>query len=314
VSTTERLLRLYPARYRTAHGEEIAAVFAEATEGLSGRALRREHAALAAHALRLRTRTGSADPGGRALAGAAPFALAGLAGLTLLLMLALAQTLLSSLTGRAGTDVTGAVFQGLDAVPTLAAMACALSGRWTPARVLLLFTAVEKLAAFAVVTHLRHYLPGNPNVWLGSGVLFATLALVAPPDLAALAFTTPRNRLALGLASACSAAPIVLVNVLLLDNNGLRAAVYLEPAWPLLFPAAGALAALLGRPADRARAAGAGLVVVPWVAVFVFPNPTLPSVLATAAAACAPLAGAFVIAAVVRRRRRSALAPPLDPL
>ncbi|WP_370145507.1 hypothetical protein [Streptacidiphilus sp. EB129] len=86
------LLRLYPAPYRAAHGQEIAAVHEEATADLTGLTLLREHASLAAHALRLRTRLSSTHPAGRVFAGAAPFALAGATGVALLSALFMAAT------------------------------------------------------------------------------------------------------------------------------------------------------------------------------------------------------------------------------
>ncbi|WP_035864098.1 hypothetical protein [Kitasatospora cheerisanensis] len=55
---------LYPAAYRAAHGEEIAAVLAESVRDADRRTAVREWAVLAAHALRLRTRLSSRDPAG----------------------------------------------------------------------------------------------------------------------------------------------------------------------------------------------------------------------------------------------------------
>lgn len=70
------LLRLYPPGFRRAFGSEMVGVYREATEGAGPSARLREAADIVAHALRLRLGIGSAAPGGRLSAGAAPFALA----------------------------------------------------------------------------------------------------------------------------------------------------------------------------------------------------------------------------------------------
>ncbi|MER7758161.1 hypothetical protein [Streptomyces sp. NPDC097619] len=75
VGRTGLLLRLYPPRYRRAHGDEIADVHAEMTAGLSRVARLRADADLAAHAVRLRTGLHGAAPAGRLFAVAAPLAL-----------------------------------------------------------------------------------------------------------------------------------------------------------------------------------------------------------------------------------------------
>ncbi|MET9494810.1 hypothetical protein [Streptomyces sp. NPDC006552] len=70
------LLRLYPAAYRAAHGQEIVDVHREMTAGMARAVRLRADADLAAHALRVRLRLDSASPLGRLFALAAPFALA----------------------------------------------------------------------------------------------------------------------------------------------------------------------------------------------------------------------------------------------
>lgn len=74
-----RALSLYPRAYRTAHGEEIAAHYAESTADASRTERWREGADLAGHALRVRFRLTSAHSGGRVLAAAAPYAAVGAA-------------------------------------------------------------------------------------------------------------------------------------------------------------------------------------------------------------------------------------------
>jgi hypothetical protein len=72
----DRVVRLYPADYRAAYGEEIVDVHRELTAGMPRRSRLRADADLAAHALRVRLGLDSASRGGRFAALAAPFALA----------------------------------------------------------------------------------------------------------------------------------------------------------------------------------------------------------------------------------------------
>jgi hypothetical protein len=73
---SDRLLRLYPAGYRAAYGQEILGVHREMTMELSRLARLRADADLVAHALRVRLGLDSASAGGRFFAVATPFALA----------------------------------------------------------------------------------------------------------------------------------------------------------------------------------------------------------------------------------------------
>ncbi|MFD0212098.1 hypothetical protein ACFVH9_24080 [Streptomyces hirsutus] len=70
------LVRLYPAAYRAAYGQEIIDVHREMTADMPGPARLRAGADLAAHALRVRLGLDSASSAGRFFALAAPFALA----------------------------------------------------------------------------------------------------------------------------------------------------------------------------------------------------------------------------------------------
>ncbi|WP_158857589.1 hypothetical protein [Streptomyces sp. NRRL B-1347] len=70
------LVRLYPAAYRAACGQEIVDVHREMTTGMPWAVRLRADADLAAHALRVRMRLDSASSAGQLLALAAPFALA----------------------------------------------------------------------------------------------------------------------------------------------------------------------------------------------------------------------------------------------
>ncbi|MEU3084850.1 hypothetical protein ABZ697_31695 [Streptomyces albidoflavus] len=73
---SDLLVRLYPAAYRAAHGQEIIDVHREVTSDMPRAARLRADADLVAHALRVRLRLDSASPAGRFFALAAPFALA----------------------------------------------------------------------------------------------------------------------------------------------------------------------------------------------------------------------------------------------
>ncbi|MEU5717292.1 hypothetical protein AB0G71_16165 [Streptomyces sp. NPDC020403] len=73
---SDPLVRLYPAAYRAAYGQEIIDVHREMTADMARPARLRANADLAAHALRVRLGLDSASPAGRFFALAAPFALA----------------------------------------------------------------------------------------------------------------------------------------------------------------------------------------------------------------------------------------------
>ncbi|WP_157246912.1 hypothetical protein [Nonomuraea typhae] len=73
---SDSLVRLYPAAYRAAYGQEIIDVHREMTADMPWPARLRADADLAAHALRVRLGLDSASPAGRFFALAAPFALA----------------------------------------------------------------------------------------------------------------------------------------------------------------------------------------------------------------------------------------------
>ncbi|QMU75098.1 hypothetical protein GXW83_04325 [Streptacidiphilus sp. PB12-B1b] len=69
-------LRVYPAHYRSMHGDELAATATDAAQGGGRWATLSEAGALAAHGLRLRLRIGPDRPLGQILAWAAPLAVA----------------------------------------------------------------------------------------------------------------------------------------------------------------------------------------------------------------------------------------------
>ncbi|MET9497844.1 hypothetical protein [Streptomyces sp. NPDC006552] len=125
------VLALYPRRYRTAHGPEIQQMYHDATSE-AGRATRlREQLDIAAHALRIRTRTGPGHPAGRFLLTAAPYALS-----------AACATAATDLTAPAThallTGATPGMPHPATAVHVLVLMAGAVAclGRWPLARML----------------------------------------------------------------------------------------------------------------------------------------------------------------------------------
>lgn len=308
----DALLRLYPARYRAAHGAEIVSVFREATASLSGLAVLREWFSLIAHALRLRTRTGSADPVGRVLAAAAPLALGGAVGVGLLPAVTIAAHSGTFLSAPSEYVVPFAAIAVAEALAPVAALLCALTGRWQIARLLVMVAVVEKVVLLCLAGVLSAYLPPSPGLFLAGGALMGLLVLLAPPDL--LAVHERGERLAVGAMALLSRAPVVLFNTLyLLQGGGYQPLLPLEPAWAALVPATVVLVALAGGPRpDRTRALGAVLAVLPWIAVLADPTGGAEQGAVTAGTVCTPLLAAGVLAAVIRLLRTRSPARPLD--
>ncbi|WP_051944189.1 hypothetical protein [Streptacidiphilus rugosus] len=302
------LLRLYPARYRTEHGDEIAAVFEEATEGLTGRALLRERTALAAHALRIRAGIGSAQAGGRALAAAAPFALGALASIGAPMLLAVVSVLSSRPQAGGWAEILVPL---VDALPSVLALVCALAGRRTATRVMLLLAVVEKLALLPLASPASAYVPWYSALPILGSVAFALLALAAPPDLRA--FDGRRAKAVLLGTTTFSIAPVYLFGRLIVPHSGVHGFLHLELGWPAVFPAAALLAALVGVRADLPRAAGAAVAALPWIPMLSSSDPGSTATLILTAAVCSPLLGALGLAVLLRVARRGRVAQPLDP-
>lgn len=175
------LLQLYPAAYRTAHGQEIVDVHRELTEGLPRAARLRADADLVAHALRVRMRLDSASPAGRLFALAAPFALA----------VGAVNSGIHLMTWYAGVALSpGSVWSHLSTTDStwalhvlLLAMVCfgaiiALSGRWALGAGM----AVSGLLGIAV-----QWIIATPPYSEGAfepvaAVLTAFVVLACPPD------------------------------------------------------------------------------------------------------------------------------------
>ncbi|MFB8240222.1 hypothetical protein ACFC58_27115 [Kitasatospora purpeofusca] len=251
--------RLYPAEYRAAHGEEINAVLADAVQHAGPRTALREWAALAAHAVRLRTRLSSSDPVGRILAGAAPSLLAGGAALSLL------HLLLGAL--PAGPDAHWAVGAAPSA-PWVLALLCVALGRWAPARVLLLVAALLQPAAAFIGSPELPELPELPGLW----AVTAVLVLIAPPD--AVDLSRRGRSWAIGSAAAV-ALPLSALTALWLDTRPedyphlvfpplQQALLDLSPIWPALVLGLAQLLRPTGPNTDPLHAGGIALAVLPW--------------------------------------------------
>ncbi|MFE9926543.1 hypothetical protein ACFYQA_34800 [Streptomyces sp. NPDC005774] len=178
----ERVLRLYPAAYRRAHGGEIAATYREMTAGEPPSSRLREGAGLAAHAVRMRMGLGSATRVARVLAQAYPFALATSAaacGLYLLRWYAGVVASPTPLWVQLGTDLSGT--WGVLLVSSLivfAGAASALAGRWRTG----VPCTVAGLLSFAVAAVVSGPAFGDPVVTPAAMVLAAAVVLACPPD------------------------------------------------------------------------------------------------------------------------------------
>ncbi|MFD8596064.1 hypothetical protein ACFV1L_13770 [Kitasatospora sp. NPDC059646] len=296
---------LYPVAYRAAHGEEIAAVLAESVQDADRRTAVREWAVLAAHALRLRTRLSSRDPAGRALAGAAPFVLAGGAALGAVHLVA------GFLLWRSGTGVVPALGTVAQSAPWVAALLGAALGRWAVARAFVL------VAVVAVVVQ-----PAGPSLSADSLLqLWAAmggLVLLAPPDGVDLSRRGRSRAVACSIAAGlpmCGIAAIWLglwpedfANVLFPPS--VQVPLDASTAWPAVVMAF-ALLLHLGDPrVDRVQAGGVALAVLPWVAMLPPPlyynTPLDGHDLLRDGAVVLALLAAATAAGVLRRRARLA--------
>ncbi|MFD7584513.1 hypothetical protein ACFV84_03650 [Kitasatospora sp. NPDC059811] len=178
----ERVLRLYPAAYRRAHGGEIVATFREMTAGEPLGSRLREGAGLAAHAARMRMGLGTAAPVAKVLALAYPFALAAAAaacGLHLLSWYAGVVSSPAPLGVRIGTDLSGAWGALLvSSLVVVAGSVAALAGRWR----LGVPCTVAGLLSFAAAAVVSGRAFGDPVVTPAAMVLAAAVLLACPQD------------------------------------------------------------------------------------------------------------------------------------
>ncbi|MEU1508067.1 hypothetical protein [Kitasatospora sp. NPDC005748] len=318
------LLGLYPAAYRSSHGEEIAAVFAESVQDGDRRTVLREWTALAAHAVRLRTRLSSRDPAGRVLAGAAPFTLAGGAALaTVHLVMSLFLTVprvdLFSPNATA-TAVAGAV----QTAPWILALVLAALGRWGHARLLVLagvLAGAGAPAAFLVYPSgaFLQYVFLLP-LWL----LLAGPVLIAPPDAVD---RSARGRTGAALAAVAVALPMTALVLRWpwagpgdfsepVFSDSLQTLLDVSTAWPALVMTIAYLVQLAAARPDRLRAAGAALAVLPWTAMLAPPYYWAPPIGFAELARDAGVVAAFLAVATALaalRRTRATTPEPVEP-
>lgn len=178
----DRLLLLYPPGYRAAYGPEIADTYREMTAGVRRTARLREGADLAAHALRVRFGLGSADPLGRFLARAAPFALAAAAASEGIRLTARYTSIAAApisgwswLRSMDGVDALGLLFSLLVCVGAIVA----LTGRWTVGAA----AVVCGLSGTAVLAVCVGWLFGDRVVFPLLALLTVAVVLACPPDL-----------------------------------------------------------------------------------------------------------------------------------
>ncbi|GAA2634306.1 hypothetical protein [Streptomyces spororaveus] len=234
-----RLLRLYPAGFRRAFGDELAEAYREATEGAGPVTRLREAGDVVAHALRLRLRVGSAHRGGRLFAAAAPFALAA-TGAHAAFRLASALNR-AYVTGRPDFETPlGYAINGFCAL-ALFGTVVALGGRFAVgARTA--FAGVAGTAVCFVVAALPGALemPLEHVAYLAPPLAIAALPLLCPPDLR----PPGRIRTTSGLVALLLWAPLSVALLGLLDAGG----VAMIPLWRFAVTVTAALA-LAGRPA-----------------------------------------------------------------
>ncbi|MGW3327997.1 hypothetical protein [Streptomyces virginiae] len=236
---SRRLLRLYPADFRRAFGDEVAEAYREATEGAGPITRLREALDIVAHALRLRLGVGSAHRGGRLFAATAPFALAATGAYAAFL---LASTLnIAYVVGLPDLEAPlGYAMVGFSTL-TLVGAVLGLGGRF----------AVGARTAFAgvvgsTVCFVISVLPGVLDMplahvaYLTPPLAIAALPLLCPPDLRPLR----RIRTTAGLVALLLWAPLFVVLLGLLDAGGLG----MVPLWRFAATVTAALV-LAGGPA-----------------------------------------------------------------
>ncbi|MEU9133722.1 hypothetical protein AB0D08_37485, partial [Kitasatospora sp. NPDC048540] len=302
------LIGLYPARYRELHGEDIAATFAEATEGLSGRAVLRERLDLASHALRLRLRMASTDPAGRMLAGAAPVALALGVGECLYDQVWYLHNVTQALSHMATRPRLAAFTSGMYlalVVPWIVALLCAAVGRWKPARRAAVLGLLTEAVSWGLVFGHAWQMYGE----LARIALLAALVLLAPPDLVDTARRGRWEVTGLALGAGLPLAALATFDATLLGVFW-RSVPALLSIWSFAVAAALLLAHLSTRRPDLFRGAGIALGTAPWLVE----SAPWPVPVAWAGTAFVVLiGGAVAVGGVVHLVRRAMGAEPIEP-
>ncbi|WP_329447791.1 hypothetical protein OG906_33580 [Streptomyces sp. NBC_01426] len=237
------LLRLYPAGFRRAFGTEMAEAYREAVEGAGPRARLREAADVVAHALRLRLGLGSAYPGGRLFAAAAPFALAATASYAAFNLIGNAADwyVMRTAANVVGDPAALTTLMNGSYLLTLIGAVLALAGRYVPG-----VLAAIAGTALTAVTFLFPVWRMAPELYfavygfLFAPVLVAALPLACPPDLR----PARRLRSTVGVVALVGWAVLLVAVMVVVDPLGLGLVV----PWRLGVPLAAALV-LAGRPA-----------------------------------------------------------------
>ncbi|MFF7456453.1 hypothetical protein [Kitasatospora sp. NPDC008115] len=224
----ERVLRVYPAAYRQAHGDEIAATYREMTAGEPWGSRLREGAGLAAYGLRMRLGSAAAKPAARVLGLAYPFVLAASAaacGLHLLRWYAGFAASPAPAWAQLRADVSGAWGALLAAsLLVFTGAAAALAGRWRTG----LPCTVAGLLSFSAAAVASGPAFGDPVVTPAATALAAAVLLACPPD-------RRLERGAAGPAGAAGAAiALVVVPRAVLDAHVLPWVSTDYGCWPLL--------------------------------------------------------------------------------
>lgn len=292
------LLRLYPAGFRHAFGEEIADSYREATEGMGRHARLREAADVVAHALRLRLGIGSAHPGGRLLAAVAPFGLAATG----------AYAAFDLIGGTADWYVMGAPGHGGPLVTpmnacyllSLLGALVALAGWYRSGVLCSIAGAAGSSVAFlqpiwGLPFDLRWQLVG----YLVTPVAVAVLPLLCPPDLRPLR----RVRSTAGVFALVMWAVLLVAAVTVIDPLGIG----LLLPWRLGIPVAAALL-LAGRRAFARIRTTTQLIgaAVPFIVILYFSGWAVSKEILAAV-------GAVTVTAVAMRLRRGGKSDTVNP-
>ncbi|MGY1453981.1 hypothetical protein [Streptomyces sp. SS8] len=280
---SDLLVRLYPAAYRAAHGQEIIDVHREMTSDMPRAARLRADADLIAHALRVRLGLDSASPAGRFFALAAPFALAaGAVDSGLQLTRWYAGLVLSPAPVRVqlfAMDGAWSLYMLLSLLVCVGTV-IALTGRWGPGVGMAVCGLLGTAVQWAAGTRLYDEGAAAPV----AALLTVAVVLACPPDRRG----DRRLSAAAGAMSAAGWFPVVVVNAG--TYTGAFGVTTDYGAWPVLVLAfTGAVLALRAR-SSGLREMGAMAVASPPLVAYSY---------ATAWGDLRPVLGTFLLLSVV---------------